>query len=303
MRSGEWCAFGADGEMPRDQRPDDGGSLTFDTDPLEARLEVVGAPVLEIDVQVDKPVAMLAVRLNDVAPDGSVLRVSYGLLNLTHRNGHERPDAIVPGQWMRVRVQLNDLAHAFPPGHRMRISLSTSYWPIAWPAPHAVIMGVRTGTGALTLPVRRRDGDEPEIAPFGPPEAAPSSTHKKFRRMPMRRTIEIDLTSGEMVYTLRGDGGEFDGASLARIEEIDLDLGYSQTKRYRILENDPLSAQTEMVQSARLRRKDWSVRVECRTHMTATRDTFQFTGEVDAFLSGEPFANRTWTLAIPRALV
>ena len=140
--------------MPRDQRPDDGGSLVFDSDPLEARLELLGAPVLELDVSADKPVALLCARLCDVAPDGSVLRVSYGLLNLTHRDGHEDPAPLEPGERVRVRLQLNDLAHAFPPGHRIRLSLSTSYWPIAWPSPEAAILSIRTGESRLSLPVR-----------------------------------------------------------------------------------------------------------------------------------------------------
>ena len=41
---------------------------------------------------VDRPVALVAARLSDVAPDGAATRVSYGLLNLTHRESHEHPD-------------------------------------------------------------------------------------------------------------------------------------------------------------------------------------------------------------------
>ncbi|HXV76318.1 MAG TPA: CocE/NonD family hydrolase, partial [Candidatus Polarisedimenticolaceae bacterium] len=91
LAAGEWCAFGADGEMPLDQRPDDGRSLVFDGDALAERVEILGAPVVELDLSSDAPVAMIAVRLNDVAPDGTSARVSYGLLNLTHRDDHERP--------------------------------------------------------------------------------------------------------------------------------------------------------------------------------------------------------------------
>ncbi len=119
----------------------------------------------------------------------------------------------------------------------------------------------------------------------------------------MRRTIEIDLATTEMVYTLRSDGGEFDGASLARIEEIDLNLGYTLLKRYRILENDPLSAQTEFSQTAIMRRGDWAIRVECRTRLSATADTFQFAGELEAFEGDRLFKRHDWTLAIPRALL
>ena len=56
--------------MPADQRIDDGGSLVFDSAPLTESLEILGAPVLELELASDKPVAMVAVRLCDVAPDG-----------------------------------------------------------------------------------------------------------------------------------------------------------------------------------------------------------------------------------------
>ena len=115
LRAGEWCAFGAEGEMPLDQRPDDGRSLTFDTEPLPARVEILGAPVVELDLAVDEPGALLAARLNDVQPDGTSTLVTYGLLNLTHRESHDQPEALDPGTFQRVRLQLNDIAHAFPP--------------------------------------------------------------------------------------------------------------------------------------------------------------------------------------------
>ncbi len=303
VRAGEWCGFGADGEMPRDQRPDDGGSLVFDSDPLPERLEVLGAPIIELELATDQPLAMVAIRLGDVAPDGSVLRVTYGLLNLTHRDSHETPSPLEPGTWYMVRVQLNDFAHAFPPGHRIRLSISTSYWPIAWPPPVPVRLTVRTGPSYMELPIRLPRPEDELLRPFDPPEAAPGTTHKKLRQMPMRRTIEIDLATTEMVYTLRSDGGEFDGASLARIEEIDLNLGYTMMKRYRILEHDPLSAQTEFSQTATMKRGDWAIRVECRTRLSATVDTFQFAGELEAFEGDQLIKRYDWTLAIPRALL
>jgi len=303
LRAGEWCAFGAEGEMPRDQRPDDGGSVVFDSDPLSSRVEILGAPTVELDIKSDKPVAILAVRLSDVAPDGAATRVSYGLLNLTHRRGHAKPAALRPGRWYRVTVRLNDIAHAFPAGNRIRIALSSSYWPIAWPAPEAAVLTVRTGTGSMTLPVRPPRQSDAALPPFCEPATAPGTQHKKLRRLPMRRTIEIDLASNEVQFVLSGDGGEFGGASLARIEEIDLDLGYTISKRFRIAENDPLSARVEFTQQMVMRRSDWNIRIESRTAMTSTGVLFQFSGDVIAYEGDEIFAQRDWNQSVPRRLV
>jgi putative CocE/NonD family hydrolase len=303
VRSGEWCGFGADGEAPRDQRPDDGGSLVFDTEALVRPLELFGAPVLRLRVSSDRPVAFLVARLCDVGPDGASSRISYGILNLCHRDSRHAPQALQPGAWYAVTLRLDDLACSLPAGHRLRLGLSTGYWPMVWPAPLPAILTVETGSSVLELPVRPPRREDAALKPFEPPLAAPGSSHKKLRHMPMRRTIEIDLATNEMVYTLRGDGGEFGGAALARIEEIGLDIGYTLTKRYRILEEDALSAATELTQSATLTRDDWSVRLESRTRLTATSEAFQFSGDLQAFEGTSPFASREWVLAIPRKLL
>ncbi len=133
LHAGRWCAHGTGLDLPTDQRFEDGGSLVFDTEPLGERVEILGAPVVELELAADRPVALVAARLSDVAPDGAATRVTYGLLNLTHRDGHEAPAPLTPGRRYRVRLPLGDVAQAFPPGHRVRLALSTAYWPIVWP--------------------------------------------------------------------------------------------------------------------------------------------------------------------------
>jgi putative CocE/NonD family hydrolase len=302
MAAGEWCAFGAEGEMPLDQRPDDGRSLDFDGDPLPERLEILGAPVVELDLSSDCEVATIAVRLNDVAPDGASTRVTYGLLNLTHRDSHEHPAPLEPGKRYRIRLALNDVAHAFPAGHRIRLAVSTGYWPIAWPPPEPVTLTVCSGTSTLFLPVRPPDPDDEALAPFASPEVAPGSKHKPLRPLPFKRVVERDLASEEVVYTLSSDGGEFGGHSLARLDEIDMELGYRIVKRHRIGETDPLTAKTEITQKVEMRRGDWSVEVDTEVRVTVAVDHFQVTTTIDAFESGRPVRNRRWDTAVPRKL-
>ena len=122
----------------------------------------------------DRPVANLAVRLCDVHPDGASLRVSYGILNLAHRDGHERPAALVPGQRYQVRIKLNDAGAVFPAGHRIRVAISTSYWPMIWPAPE--IATVTIFGGGLELPERAPREADALLPSFSRAEtAAPES--------------------------------------------------------------------------------------------------------------------------------
>ncbi|MGG7381587.1 CocE/NonD family hydrolase C-terminal non-catalytic domain-containing protein, partial [Escherichia coli] len=65
-------------ENPPDQRAEDGRSLCFDSEPLEEPLEILGFPEAVLTVTVDRPLALVACRLCDVAPDGSSLLVTRG---------------------------------------------------------------------------------------------------------------------------------------------------------------------------------------------------------------------------------
>jgi putative CocE/NonD family hydrolase len=82
---GRWYSQVIVPDLPGDQREDDGNSLVFDTDPLAERLEILGAPVVELELASDRTQGLVAVRLSNVASDGATTRVSYGLLNLSHR--------------------------------------------------------------------------------------------------------------------------------------------------------------------------------------------------------------------------
>ncbi len=298
--AGEWCAFGAEGEMPTDQRCDDGASLTFDSAPLATPLEILGAPIVELEVAVDRPQALIAARLCDVRPDGASLRVTYGLLNLAHRNGHARPEPLEPGRRYHIRLPLNHIAHAFPARHALRLALSTSYWPVVWPAPEAVLVTIFPGAGWLELPVRPASSDDARLRPFEPPEQARRLEHVPLRPGGFQRRFERDLTSNETVYTvLSGDPG-LEGAGMTRIEAIDLDLATSMLRRCRITERDPSSARTEVEQKTLFRRGAWTVRVETHTEMSATRDRFVLRGELRAYENGECVFARRWHEPVPR---
>ena len=180
------------------QRLEDGQSLCFDSAPLPEALEILGAPVVELELGVDRPNALIAARLNDVAPEGSATQVTYGLLNLTHRESHEHPEALEPGRRYRVRVQMNDIAHRFEAGQRIRVAISTSWWPRAWPSPEPVTLTLSAASSALVLPVREPQESDAALPDFAEPEAAPPSPHTSEVPYQRGRRIHIDAESGEV---------------------------------------------------------------------------------------------------------
>ncbi len=299
---GDWCAFGSEGEMPLGQRIDDGHSLCFDSAPLTERVEILGAPEAVLELAADAPRAMIAVRLCDVAPSGASTRVTYGLLDLGHRDGHERPEPLAPGTRYRVRVKLNDVAHAFPAGHAIRLAVSTSYWPIAWPTPTQVTLALFPAGSRLVLPVRPPRPEDATLRPFEPPEQGPSLSHTRLRPARFRRTIERDLATDEVVHVVEGDGGEFEGASLARVDDIDLELGTQVSRRYTIREHDPTSARAEVRQQTELRRGEWRVRVESRVEVSFGRSGLRVRAELRAWDGDDLFVERSWDEPVPEAL-
>src|SRR5207249_617469 len=268
LAAGDWCSFGGGDDTPTDQRDDDGGSLTFDSAPLGERLEILGAPVADLELAVDRPQAALAVRLNEIRPDGSSVRVTYGVLNLTHRTSHEHPEALEPGRRYRVRVALNHIAHAFAAGSRLRLAVSTAYWPVVWPSAQAVALTLFTGASGLELPVRPPDPGDDRLRPFEAPEGAPPASYVELRPRRVERTVEREGAAGEIVYGVLSEGGQ------GRMEEIDLELEQSSVRRYRIQEHDPLTARAEVVQRMGLRRGPWAVAVESRVWLSATEEAF-----------------------------
>jgi len=301
--SGDWYGFGAEGESPMDQREDDGKSLVFDSDPLTERFEILGPPLLHLTLSSDQPIPYVIVRLNDVAPDGASSRVTYGVFNLTQRDNREHPSPLDPGKRYSVTLQLNDIAYSFAPGHTVRLAISTSYWPLVWPAPKPTRLTVFTGTSKLELPSRPSREQDRDLPPFEAPERGPRSELTPLKPTPVRRTQERDLRNNFTTYSIFSDGGDFGGAALAQLDDIDLTVGYTIHKQYRIHEYDPEQAVAKIEQKTTHRGPDWATRIESFTELKADPHHFYLRARLKAYDDEELFAERTWDERIPRRLL
>ena len=265
---GSWCPFGRAPDQAGDQQADDARSLVFETAPLDRTIEILGAAIVTLDVACDKPLANLAVRLCDIHPDNSSLRVSYGILNLAHRDDSDAPTPLVPQRHYRVRVQLNDAGSVFPAGHRIRLALSTTYWPMVWPSPESATVTVFAGT--LDLPVR-------------PPNAADAL----LRTLPAAETAPPEPTT-----TVR--------PGVIRIDRIGLELGTEASFDCHIEEDDPLTAVAEMRQTQTISRDAWRIRIETQTRMSCTHDAFVLQATMRAWEADVEVCRREWNRRVPR---
>ena len=298
LAAGEIGRYGEDADWPTDQREDDGGSLVFLSEPLEERTEIMGAPRLHLRFSVDRPQALVAVRLNDVWPDGRATRVTLGLLNLTHRDGHAEPEALVPGTIYETEVELDDIAHAFPPGHRIAVALSTTYYPHVWPSPELATLTVHCADSALHLPVRPPRAADARLRAFDPPETAEQTP--AIRHEPEdagRRRITRDLLTGRMAV---------DFPRWTYATEMP-DIGQTQvstgTCRHEITDGDPLSAVTITDNRIELRRRDATVGHRSTGRMTCDATHFHIDVSLEVTEDGRIVATRHWQESIPRDMV
>lgn len=294
LSAGKWCSYSAGPDMPGDQREADADSLSFDTEPLTEALEIFGAPVVELVVASDQPEAQVAVRLCDVAPDGASTRVTYGVLNLAHREGHAEPQPLVPGQSYRVRIQMNDIAQHFPVGHRIRVSVSSSYWPLIWPSPEPVALTIWSEDSSLTLPVRPPSDADSELPAFAPPEGAVGLATTEIEPEATNWMLHYDFDGD--AYTLEVDDAE----GVFRIDNIATDIQKVGYERYRIEGDDVHSAQAETLWRLGFFREEWRVNTETWTRMSCTADAFRIEATLRAYEHGDLVYEQEWDRRIPR---
>jgi putative CocE/NonD family hydrolase len=273
MAGGEYCAIWLGPELPGDQRIDDEKSVCFDTAPLGERTDIVGAPVLRLRISADRPRAMAAVRLCDVQPDGASTRITYGVLNLCHRNGHGFPKDVVPGETMEIALRLDDIAYSAAPGNRLRAAVSSTYWPLVWPSPEKVTLVLHEGV--LDLPVRP-SGTGDEVS-FEEPEAAAPWRIEMLRPSSNSRTVERDSNTGMVSLNIVDDFGE------KRDSDHGLVTGGIARETWIIDPNDPLSAHGQTHWTESLSRNEWSVRTETFTSMRSDAENFHLTRRIEAY--------------------
>ena len=297
---GTWAPYGDWGDYPLDQRADDAKGISATSEPLAAALEIVGFPTVTVKLAVDQPQAFVSARLCDVAPDGTSALVSYGVLNLTHRESHLDPTDVEPGKILDVTVELHPVAHQIKAGHRWRLTLSSTFWPVVWPSPRPVTLTLFPGSDTyLTLPVRPpRPAEERQLRPFERPEQTPYLPHEREVKAPRRR--EITVNSDEKSVTLID--------TLAPVERIrfledGLEIEDRSQDTYFIREGDPRSARIESLRSSAFQRGAWAVRIETTSRMTADESSFYLMNRLNAYEGEALLFSKEWSRSIPRDFV
>ncbi|MBA3911981.1 MAG: peptidase S15, partial [Rhodobacter sp.] len=293
LNAGEFFPMGLNAEMPGDQAADDALSLCFDGEVLAEDLQLLGAAELRLRLSSDKPLAFVVARLCDVGPDGSSVRIAHGMLNLCHRDSRETPAPMVPGAVVAVAFTLDQMGYRLAAGHRLRLALSTSYWPFVWPSPEAATLTL-TG-GSLTLPVHI-GADAAEWTPPPAEHAAPAAL-RVIREGRARRVVERDLISGLQTLVVEDDQGERENLAHGLI------TGERLTERWEIHPDDPLSARATHVWEQTLSRGDWAVRTRAWAEMTGTGTHLRMKARLTAWEGDAVVFDRHWDEEVERTFV
>ena len=273
---------------------------TYTSAPLGDALEILGVPEVVLHLAASVPVATVVVRLADVAPDGTSAQVGAGILNLTHRRSHERPEPLEPGRIEEVRVPLRPAGYRFLPGHRLRLSVASAAWPVIWPSPEAAEFELWRGRPTLSrlilpvVPPAGGPGDAPVPAfKTSPPDLAEVGSEGDGD--PPVWQIREDVIDGSVTVTIH-DGGEDlldDGRRLYSAE----------TLRLTAHDADPAQASLSADVVYRWHELAFDTEIRARSRQSSDASAFDLRVELEVDLDGEPFFRRDWHERIPRDLV
>ncbi len=295
-----WGAGGQPNGVARDLRPDDALCPTFTSEPLDADLDVVGVTSVVLRWESPVPVATAVVRLQDVAPDGTPCQVSAGILNLTHRSSHTAPEPLELGVVTEVRINLRATAHRFGAGHRIRLSVASSMWPVVWPSPFPAEYGLHLGgdptTGSrLLIPIMPIDHLGATVPPFKTTSAGLREVGSYVGDAPIWQVIE-DVIDGS-VTVLTSEFGE------STLPDGRTTLYTGERLEMTARDADPAHARMHNDVVYRLRDGDSEILVEASGTTRTTATDFQMEVGLRVSLDGALFFERDWDETIPRRLV
>ncbi len=103
--------------------------LVYSSEPLTAPVDVVGFVDAVLKVSSSAKDTDFAVKLVDVAPDGTALIIGDTIFRARYRDGYDKPAMMAPDQVYTIRPTPITTANRFAAGHRIRVEVTSSNFP------------------------------------------------------------------------------------------------------------------------------------------------------------------------------
>ena len=296
LGGGEWCPKDSGGTGPEyqfDQREDDGRSTCFETSSLTEALEVLGEPKLSITLRSNQTSGILVARLCDIDPKGRSSRVTFGVLNLCHRNGSSDLQDIVPDEDFRITLSLNLVAYRFLPGHKIRLALSNTYWPMVWPSPFDTKLSFHSNSAKLCLPLNQAQETLELDQPFDSAECSKPLPVTEICKEKTKRIISRDAGTGNISLVHCEESG-------STIDSINLTIERVMQEEFYITEGVPTSCNTRMNRCTKMTRGDWSVQTKSILDVSCDETNFFVSITFDVYDNNDLVCSKVWDERIPR---
>jgi len=184
------------------------------------------------------------------------------------------------------------LAQTVPAGHRLRVAISTSYWPMIWPSPELATVTVHEDVSCIELPIV---GDVVALDNlFESPQDALPGPVTVIRDGSENRAIVHDLGARRTDFVVSRDDGAY------VIDDVGTEQSFTRVRTSSIVDGEPTASSASVMCRATYRRGDWDVRIESDVELTCDVDTFRVVARLAAYDGDGLFAQRDFDRTIPR---
>lgn len=282
------------GDLTPDQRPLDAMSLVYETKPLKSETTILGIPQVSLFVSSDAPQANWFVRISDIAPDGTATLITGGGINGSQANSRTHPSFPASDEIYPLKLDLHFTTWVIPKGHRLRVGISNSLWPMIFPSPALMTTSLFFGgntPSSISIPIvpESRLPSPTFIAPE--PSAPLPGVRSQGSPWPGSRTVIHDPVKRRTSVSWNGfDQTEFPWGIVGNREELNYEIEDLHT------DTSTVRGYSETTVLLKDRSLKWAVNL----HFTGDQTYFYYRYGRQLFENGSLIRERMWNEKIPR---